>query len=639
MKNISNIIRCTMLLAMLAVGGNAWADYYLIGSGCMGLGNATGTEMTNGSYTFEATCEGSQWFHVMSAADANNDYSKHYYVVDYDKNDLSIGQSYALASNSNRSHDDLCNLKFSLTNGNTYTISISNGTITITDGTPTSYGVNISMNNNSYGTLDISSASVRDGNYVDVTVTPTAGYEPATPSYTVSSGTATVSYRGDNVFRITPSANCSVQINYQIMSFTIDATPTSASPVSGCYVSPAAQNVNYGGNLNFDCNLASGYIIDQVNTHFGGAGALSYSGNRITISNITSEGTLSVAFKSSVDYTPVVNFGDIPKKTVNSIEVNAYVAELSCKTVTAAGFYWGTSIAEAEEHSNSRHFAASTPATIGSLVKGGTFSKDGIDLFNGGAGPITTGTNIFFQAYVTTSGGGGTGYSDVVGFFYNPCQGLSEVSLTPTAVTLAEGYSVELSVVARSAGKSPTYEWYLDKTEDQMAGTPEAIPGADKDTYTFTLNDNNSHNIRVKVTDNTCGTSSWTHDAAGTYNGIVTSAQAVISTAANCKEPEPSDINFVTGSALAAPYQSIHLSVTDNGSSSYDKFKWEVSEGGILSGTSITDAYFRAPESLTKYTITYTAINSHCTNADVSVKKTVEIKVEKPEDGCNNPGE
>lgn len=635
MKNISNIIRCTMLLAMLAVGGNAWADYYIMGDGWLKLDSGTLTQMVSGIYSFTATNtdnDGGRWFRVYDANDQSNSHSCKMGDLATSSR-LDTGTQYTISTPGDNRYE----YKLRIVSGTTYTFTVSDGKLTITTSgasyTITGNGSNCSFSPSSQGIPSSSSG------YFDVT--PGAGYKLV--SAIVSTGTCSPTNLGNatTTTRVTvsnPSAEGTLTVTTAAVTFTISAVAGANGSVSPSSQSPVA----YNGSTSFTATPSTGYIVDQTNTTFSGTGNLSYgsgSPTTITISNITSEGTLSVAFKSGVDYTPVVNFGDIPKKTVNSIEVNAYVAELSCKTVTAAGFYWGTSIAEAEEHSNSRHFAASTPATIGSLVKGGTFSKDGIDLFNGGAGPITTGTNIFFQAYVTTSGGGGTGYSDVVGFFYNPCQGLSEVSLTPTAVTLAEGYSVELSVVARSAGKSPTYEWYLDKTEGQMAGTPEAIPGADKDTYTFTLNDNNSHNIRVKVTDNTCGTSSWTHDAAGTYNGIVTSAQAVISTAANCKEPEPSDINFVTGSALAAPYQSIHLSVTDNGSSSYDKFKWEVSEGGILSGTSITDAYFRAPESLTKYTITYTAINSHCTNADVSVKKTVEIKVEKPEDGCNNPGE
>lgn len=630
MKNISNIIRCIMLLAMLAVGGNAWATTYYIdatsytNAGYTLVMDGSRVEINTGSQTTVPTlsevCTG-----IIS-------FESYYTSVNQIKLKIFNGQSYSYPEKNG----------YTLSTTNTTVKTSGSGSLTLSNVSSYSCGYNISTaSSGNHCTFSPTSRSIAAGGSGTFTVTPEAGYKLVSASVTNATCSPTNLNNATTATTITvsnPTAAGLLTVTTAAVTFTINASAGANGSVSPSSQSPVA----YNGSTSFTATPSTGYIVDQTNTTFSGTGNLSYSGSSpttITISDITSEGTLSVAFKSSIDYTPVVNFGDIPKKTVNSIEVNAYVAELSCKTVTAAGFYWGTSIAEAIEHSNTRHFAASSPATIGDLVKGGTFSKTGIDLFNGGAGPITTGTNIFFQAYVTTSDGGGTGYSDVVGFFYNPCQGLSEVSLKPTAVTLAEGYSVELSVVARSAGKSPTYEWYLDKTEGQMAGTPEAIPGADKDTYTFTLNDNNSHNIRVKVTDNTCGTSSWTHDAAGTYNSIVTSAQAVISTAANCKEPEPSDISFVTGSALAAPYQSIHLSVTDNGSSSYDKFKWEVSEGGILSGTSITDAYFRAPESLTKYTITYTAINSHCTNADVSVKKTVEIKVEKPEDGCNNPGE
>ena len=68
-----------------------------------------------------------------------------------------------------------------------------------------SYNITATSNDNSLGTVSI------DGN--TITATPTACVDYASPAYEVTSGTATVSQRG-NTFTVTASSNCNVQINF-----------------------------------------------------------------------------------------------------------------------------------------------------------------------------------------------------------------------------------------------------------------------------------------------------------------------------------------------------------------------------------------------------------------------------------------
>ncbi len=69
------------------------------------------------------------------------------------------------------------------------------------------YIIEAISNDNSYGTVSIS------GN--TITATPATGYQVSTTNpYTVTSGTATVEQDG-NTFAVTPSENCTVQINFE----------------------------------------------------------------------------------------------------------------------------------------------------------------------------------------------------------------------------------------------------------------------------------------------------------------------------------------------------------------------------------------------------------------------------------------
>ena len=68
-------------------------------------------------------------------------------------------------------------------------------------------------NNESYGTVSLKGSVI--------TGSPKSGYKYADPAYTVTTGTATV-VQNDNSFTVTPTSNCTVQINFEaIPTYTV----------------------------------------------------------------------------------------------------------------------------------------------------------------------------------------------------------------------------------------------------------------------------------------------------------------------------------------------------------------------------------------------------------------------------------
>ncbi len=77
------------------------------------------------------------------------------------------------------------------------------------------YTVTAVSNNDLWGTVSGTTT---------ITATPASGYrvKAGNAGYTVTSGTATVTNNGDNTFSVTPSANCTVQINFEaIPTYTV----------------------------------------------------------------------------------------------------------------------------------------------------------------------------------------------------------------------------------------------------------------------------------------------------------------------------------------------------------------------------------------------------------------------------------
>lgn len=95
------------------------------------------------------------------------------------------------------------------------------------------YTITAQSNNNSYGTVSL------DGSVI--TGSPKSGYRYATPAYTVTTGSATVAQDG-NAFTVTPSSNCTVQINFEAIpthtaTFSVNGATSIQDFVEGAAVS------------------------------------------------------------------------------------------------------------------------------------------------------------------------------------------------------------------------------------------------------------------------------------------------------------------------------------------------------------------------------------------------------------------
>ncbi len=81
--------------------------------------------------------------------------------------------------------------------------------------TPETFTVTATSNNGSYGS--VSPASQNTSTTATITATPESGYRVISGAggYTVTSGTATVVNNGNNTFTVTPTTDCTVQINFE----------------------------------------------------------------------------------------------------------------------------------------------------------------------------------------------------------------------------------------------------------------------------------------------------------------------------------------------------------------------------------------------------------------------------------------
>ncbi len=645
MKRLSQILkRAVLLTAMLAVGIMAYADttYYLL----WGTNDdytqfsSKGSVTASGSWTWTVgnLSSGQNYFFGVST---NNTPSSPAFISGSSASDKDIvdGGSF-LSGKGPQNRNGKYYYRISLSSAQssvTVNYNSSTGKYTIATAVA-SYTISTSGSNCTFYPERRSITAAGSGTF---NVTPAAGYKLVSARL-IEGGTGTIDRTDlggattETTITVTrPTATGTLTITTEVLTFNISAT-------AGEYgtVSPDSQSsIAYNGSTSFTASPAEGYVINQASTTFSGTANVSYSGNTITLTNITEGGTLNVVFASNTDKTPVVNFGMLPVQgsptDANDVMVSSYLINRFCETVTEVGFQWNTGNSFTSS-TNNYPYSAHTgqyilPRTVASLasLQNGDSIKCTIpkSVFSS----ITAGTNLFFRAYVTTAKG--TGYSDVVGIFYTPCLGLTSVELSPASAGLAAGYSVELSVVARGAGKSPVYTWYLDQADDKItAGTATAIEGATGSTYTYTMpNPAGSHSIKVKVSEAECGTSQWTHETA-VSTGITATKKADITA---CTEP-----SFILAAGAEAitttPWAATAIAVTS--ATGIDKYTWEVSpSNGVLTGTSDSGATFRADiisGDSTEYTVTFTAF-ANCSNAEVKVQKSVKVIVENDVEKCD----
>lgn len=118
------------------------------------------------------------------------------------------------------------------------TLTINSYTVTEGAAATPAYTITAQSNNTTYGTVKLDGSTI--------TATPKSGYRiSATDPYEVTSGTAEVEQNG-NTFKVTPSTNCTVQINFEEKGCSDHAgtNVTSGSSTSNSY-GPIATYYNY----------------------------------------------------------------------------------------------------------------------------------------------------------------------------------------------------------------------------------------------------------------------------------------------------------------------------------------------------------------------------------------------------------
>lgn len=476
---------------------------------------------------------------------------------------------------------------FSLKNAGTITITWNSSTNAITIGAAVaSYTVTASCE---HGTFNPTSATVAQGGSAVFTFTPAAGYSYA--NHSVSAGTATVTRNG-NTFTVAPTSNCTLTVVCSKKSYTVSTSLTEGS------IDPTSATVNHGERETFEVAIPDGKKIDKTATNYSGSAEISYEGDEITLNNVQSAGTLTVAFSSAADETPVVYWEQYPTIGISAVNMHGYLAERYCNAVTAAGFYW-------KETNDITASDISNPVTGHKIVADNVPAKNGNSFHKTNADFSTLldePTTIYLVNYVTTSGG--TGISDVVALVYKPCFPIPDggVTLNKSNVSLPEGYKFSFEVTARSAGKTPVYKWYLDDST-----TP--IEGVAGNTYEFTMPDASDHTITVEVTGD-CGVS-----------------QEATATITSCTLPAVT----LEAETATTPWADVEITATATAVASAE---WSVTPNAELNSTSTSSATFRAGTPGT-YTVKYVGASSAC-DASVNAEAEIEITVNADSEDCTN---
>ena len=167
------------------------------------------------------------------------------------------------------------------------TVNNLSATCTVTVTNP-SYTITPTVNDGNWGSVDI--------NGVTITATPNSGYRviAGDGGYTVTSGTATVVNNGNNTFTVTPSSDCTVQINFEaIPSHTLSY---SVSPANSGNITLGASSVIEGSTTSATAEAAAGYVFTGWSISGTGASLSSDTDNPTTVTMGTANATITATF-------------------------------------------------------------------------------------------------------------------------------------------------------------------------------------------------------------------------------------------------------------------------------------------------------------------------------------------------------
>ena len=363
-------------------------------------------------------------------------------------------------------------------NGNVFTVTASSNCTVRINFSAITYTVTATTNNSSYGTVSV--------NGYTITATPATGYEVS--GYTVTSGTATVSQNG-NVFTVNPSSNCTIQINFSAVTYTVNASTNNTSygtvsvngytitatpaagykansytilsgtatvtqngntftvvPTSNCSirinfaaaytVTATSSNSSYGtvsvNGYTITATPADGYTVSGY-TILSGSATLTRSGNVYTV---TPSSDCSIQINFSVRASYAVEF--IVPNGVSQTAYNVYVGE-SFTFPTPSG----TPSADAHEYT----FHGWALVKVEDTTTAPTF-------YQAGSSYTPTGDITFYALYTYTEGDGNTSYS-----------------LVTDTSTLYDGASVVIAATNYNYAISTTQN---DSTRDRASITKDS---------------------------------------------------------------------------------------------------------------------------------------------------------------------
>lgn len=299
------------------------------------------------------------------------------------------------------------------------------------------------------------------------------------------SSSGTQGYGGYHFMRFSLSQSSTVVIRYDASTtYTISTTSgiAVATSITGGSISPTSASVASGGNQSFTVTPNSGYVVTAV-SYSGTATNNWTSGNTISLTNITSAGTLTVTCGPSV---PVVRMGDIPTPnpaTNEAVTAYAYLAKTGCANVTKLRIYIGkdgsptkssdyVEYTTGNPYSINNQYAITIPASKLNEIAGASSS---------------------FTAHIKATGFNSAGeseLSDELTFTYQACP--IGVEITPSSGEMLLDSITTFSTSVSGASGTPTYKWYVNNEEQS---------GETSSTFSFTPTEAGSYAVKVEVTD------------------------------------------------------------------------------------------------------------------------------------------
>lgn len=310
--NLTNMIKrkwsaAVLLCAMIAVSNEAWGAYGICGSSCLGLNSGSLTTMTNNSYSFTASCSGSQWFKLYdgSISDANS-----CKLGSLSSNStISTGTSYAITKPGSTYQYNI-----SLTSGTSYTFTISNGSLTVTSG--------CSATAPTITTTSTASDITTGGATLSGNVTA--------KGQTAACGTQTLSARGVKVWS---DSGCSTLVG------TFNHATANATGAYSVSATGLSANTTY---------YYKAYATNPAGTSYGS----------------------KYSFTTATASVPTMRIGAKPTISASdcSMTVNTYVAQTGCAALTGITLYYSNNRAfrtDGSYKTQSKTVTSSLPAAAG----------------------------------------------------------------------------------------------------------------------------------------------------------------------------------------------------------------------------------------------------------------------------------